>query len=239
MWFFGICYILLDQHIFRKNIFSTLAKCVLWPGEMASQFEFGPGPLFGEPLYRLWRRVVTAHTIVGVQYQRWTVVINSVNTDTIFWAGIQSLDCQQRDTHQHRTPTTPSKAFHKETGRTLSRGRQNMCFVCLWHAPRISQICWRVEICSAVLRPWQKPHWVLSSFGSIIFLSWHAHVLGDLAKTCRGSWFIHSCLPICVWDDQFANLSVPFKNAMPLDTHEYPNHPAFYLPLIHCQTFRN
>jgi len=32
------------------------------------------GPWCGEPWYRLWRGVVTAHTIVGVQHQRWTVV---------------------------------------------------------------------------------------------------------------------------------------------------------------------
>jgi len=37
MWFFGICYILPNEHIFRKyNIFSLLAKCVLWPGEIAT-----------------------------------------------------------------------------------------------------------------------------------------------------------------------------------------------------------
>ena len=40
-YFFGIYFILLNQHIFRKYmIFSLLAKCVLRPGEMASQVGF-------------------------------------------------------------------------------------------------------------------------------------------------------------------------------------------------------
>ena len=63
-----------------------------------------------------------------------------------------------------------------------------------------SKICWRVEICFAVLRLRQKPHWVLFSFGSIIFTaSWHTLFLGGFAKRCRGSWFIHSCLPFSAW----------------------------------------
>ena len=41
--FFGMCYILSNQHIFRKYIiFSLLAKCVLRPGEMDSQVGFCP-----------------------------------------------------------------------------------------------------------------------------------------------------------------------------------------------------
>jgi len=37
-------------------------------------------------------------------------------------------------------------------------------------------------------------------FGSIIFAaSWRTLFLGVCAKRCRGSWFIHSCLPFCVW----------------------------------------
>ena len=84
-----------------------------------------------------------------------------------------------------------------------------------------SKISRRVEICSVVLRPRQKPHWVSFIFGSIIFAaSWHALFLGGLAKRCRGSWFIHSCLHFCVWDDQFANISAHFQNDMPLDSHE-------------------
>ena len=46
-------------------------------------------------------------------------------------------------TASHRRPSTPTpatlpKAFHKEPGDMLSRGRQNM-LRCLWHIPKISQ----------------------------------------------------------------------------------------------------
>jgi len=67
---------------------------------------------------------------------------------------------------------------------------------------------------------WQqrKPHWVSSSFGAIIFVaSWQALFLGDEAKRCRGSSFIHPSLPFYVWRWS-VNLSVPFQSAMPLDT---------------------
>ena len=85
-----------------------------------------------------------------------------------------------------------------------------------------SIICWRAKIYSVVLRPRRKPHWVSSSFGSIIFAaSWHTLFLGGL---CRGSWFIHSCLHFFVWDDQFANLSEPFQNAGVLTKRHVTRH---------------
>ena len=49
---------------------------------------------------------------------------------------------------------------------------------------------------------------------------------GRLAKRCRSSWLVHSCLPFLCGDDQFANLSAPFQNAMPLDTHESAKPPS-------------
>jgi len=54
-----------------------------------------------------------------------------------------------------------------------------------------------------------------------------APMLGGLAKRCRGSWFIHSCLLFVYGDHQFANLSAPFQNAMPLDTHESAKSSSF------------
>ena len=76
-------------------------------------------------------------TIVGVQHQYWTVVIllgrqghHLLSRITVTWR-------PARVTRQHRTPTTPPKAFHEEPGHILSRSRQNMC-IGLWHAPRIS-----------------------------------------------------------------------------------------------------
>ena len=61
------------------------------------------------------------------------------------------------------------------------------------------KICWGVGLWSIVLRPRWKPHWVLSSFGSNTFAtSWHTLFLGNFVKRCRGSWFIHPCLPLCM-----------------------------------------
>jgi len=102
-----------------------------------------------------------------------------------------------------RHPSTPDsrntpKAFPEEPSHILSRGRQNV-YMSLACSRDFSQFFWRVKICSIVLRPRRKPHRVSSSFGSIIFPSWHTHFLGGIAKRCRDSWFIHSSLPICVW----------------------------------------
>ena len=58
-----------------------------------------------------------------------------------------------------RTPATPPKAFHEESGRMLSRGRQKVCRR-FCHTPKISQNCWKVKISSVVLCPGRKPHWI-------------------------------------------------------------------------------
>ena len=69
----------------------------------------------------------------------------------------------------------------------------------------IAIICLRVEIFSLVLQTQQEPHWVSSSFASIIFVaSWHTLFLGNKAKRCCGSWYIHSCLPFVNEDGEFA-----------------------------------
>jgi len=53
----------------------------------------------------------------------------------------------------------------------------------------------------------------------------------------RDAAVVGSFTPVSLFvygDDQIANLSVPFQNAMPLDT-QYPAQ----VPQIHYQTFRN
>ena len=104
----------------------------------------------------------------------------------------------------------------------------------------LSKVCWGVEICSVVLRQRQKPHYISSSFGSTVFVaSWHTLFLGGLGKRCPSIWLIHSCLLFVCEDDQLANLSAPFQNAMPLDTHESAKPPSVPSSLIHYQIFRN
>jgi len=96
------------------------------------------------------KRSGTAHTLVGVQHQRWTVMIwlsrhghKFLSRNTVTWR-------QETGGHQHRTHGTLLKAIHEEPGHMLSRGRQSM-----WrrfqHTPKISQNSageWNV-VCSA------------------------------------------------------------------------------------------
>jgi len=87
--------------------------------------------------------------------------IVSRNTDT--WRPV-------RDGREHHTPGTLPKAYREEPGHIISQGGQNMCTLHTYLECSVdfSNICWRVEFCSVVLRPWRKPHWVSSSFDSII-----------------------------------------------------------------------
>jgi len=82
----------------------------------------------------------------------------------------------------------PSTLHSRNTPQSFSRGIRSYTFprstkhvyTSLACSRDFSKICWRVEICSKVLRPRRKPHWVSSSFGSIIFAAcWHTLFLGD------------------------------------------------------------
>jgi len=105
-----------------------------------------------------------------------------------------------RGGRQHHTPTKPPKLFTRNPAIYFPKVNKTCVYKSLACSQDFSKICWRVELCSVVLRPRQKPHWVSSRLGSIIFAeSCHTLFLGGLAQRCRGSWFIHSCLPLCVW----------------------------------------
>ena len=110
--------------------------------------------------------------------------------NTVAWWPVTG-DCQH-----HCTPTALLKAFHKEPGCKLSRGRQTMCR-CIWHIPKISQNFMGSEIvvCSATARTksalgvillisafqgiillipgYHPPHWVSSSSFSQHLFSRH------------------------------------------------------------------
>ena len=110
------------------------------------------------------------------------------------------------------------RTFCEEPGNILSRGRQMMSIL-IWHAPRISRKFAGVEICSVVLRLQRKPHWVSSSL--VQFFSWHYGMHSSWETKQRDAVVVGPFTPVSLfvyWDDQFANLSVLFQNAMPLDT---------------------
>ena len=112
--------------------------------------------------------MVTAHTVVGVQHQQWTVWFNSVDTDIIFWAGIQLLDGQQEAPivtvlYSRNTPQSFSQGTRLYTFPRLTKH----VYTSLAGSQNFSKICWRVEICSVVLRARRKPHKVSPGFASI------------------------------------------------------------------------
>jgi len=131
----------------------------------------------------------------------------------------------------------PPKLFTRNPAIYFSEVDKTCAYKSLTCCNDFSKICWRVELCSVELLPWQKLHWVSSSFGSIIFAeSWHTLFLGGLAKRCRGSWFIHSCL--CMGTINLLIFRHPYKTRCHLTHASQPNHPAFQGLLIHYQTFR-
>ena len=93
-----------------------------------------------------------------------------------------------------------------------------MCWAC---SQDFSKICWRVEICAVVMRPWRKPHWYHTALVPLfsqhlgIYTSWEAKQRDFLVggSFTPNSFFAYGA-------DQFVNFSVTFQNAMPLDTHE-------------------
>ena len=148
---------------------------------------------------------------------------NSGDTDTIFWAGIQLFEGQQEAPVNTVLQQHP-QSFSQGTGHVLSRGRQHMCRPTFWAGSQhFSKIGWRVEICYVVLWARRKPHWVSSSIASIISPLSFFNELGIHSSKQRDTPVVGAFTPVSLvvyWDDQFANLSVPFQNAMTLDTHE-------------------
>jgi len=118
-------------------------------------------------------------------------------------------------TASKRHPSTP---YSRNIPQSFTRGIRPYTFprstkyvhTSLACSQDFSNIFWRVRLWSIALRPRRKPHWIILSFGLIIFAtSWHALFLGDCAKTCRGSY---SFTPVSIFvygDSQFANFSVP------------------------------
>jgi len=157
---------------------------------------------------------------------------NSVNRDTNLLNRNAVTWRPARGTRQHRSPTTPPKAFHEESGfqpYTFPRSTKHT-YKSLACSQDFSIICWRVKICSVVLRPRRKPHWESSSFDLIIFAAtWHTLFLGGY---CRGSWFIHSCLHFLYGTINLLIFRHPSEtpvfswNAMQLHTHESAKPPS-------------
>jgi len=91
--------------------------------------------------------------------------------------------------------------------------------ILLWHAPRISRKFSGMEICSVVLRQQLKPHWVYPALVQLFLRLLGIHSSWEAKQRYDG--VVGSFTPVSLFvygDHQIANLSVPFQNAMPLDT---------------------
>jgi len=107
---------------------------------------------------------------------------NPVDTNTIFWARIQLLDGHQEAAINTVLPQHPPKLFTRNPAIYFPEVDKTCVYKSLACSQDVSKICWRVELCSVVLRRRQNPHWVSSSFGSIIFAAaWHT-LRGRLSK---------------------------------------------------------
>jgi len=209
--FFGICYIP-NQHIFRKCIiFSLLAKCILRPGETASQVRFCPAGRSAENpdidyVEEWWQHTPLSESNTNAE-RLW---FHSVDVDTMFWARIQLLDGQQEVPVNTVFPQRPPKLFTRNATICFPEVDKARAYV-FGMLPRFRDNLLESGGLVYSATAATKPHWILSSFGLIIFAtSWHTLFLGDCAKRCRGSYsFTHVSLFV-YRDGQFANFSVPW-----------------------------
>jgi len=166
--------------------------------------------------------LVTAHTIVGAQHQRWTVVIqlrrcghNLLSRNTVTWR-------PARGTRQHRTPTTPPpKLFTRNPAIYFPEVEKT----CVYVLGMLSGFLWDLLesgnlFCSAAA----TTNTVLGIIKALVqFLSRHFAMHFSWEAKQRDATAVGSFTPVSLFvygDDQLANLSVPFQTVMPLDAHE-------------------
>ena len=127
-----------------------------------------------------------------------TPTLNGCELTPSTWTQSSEQECSYLTASKRRLSTP----YSHNTPQSFSRGTRPYTFprptkhVCksLACSQDFSKICWRVEICSVVLRRRQNPHWVSSSFGSIIFAAaWHTLFLGRLSKKMPRK-LVHSLL---------------------------------------------
>ena len=124
-----------------------------------------------------WRHTPLSDSIINGDWS-W---FNSLNMDTCLSTNIVTRrpvwgSCQ------HCTHATLPKAFLKEPGRRLSRGRQSMwnCEGVFNILPRFLKILLENEMWSVLLQPGRKPHWVLFRLDSIISRHLFFKALGNV-----------------------------------------------------------
>ena len=133
----------------------------------------------------------------------------SVDMDTICWARIQLLDCQQEAPVNTVFPQHPPKLFTRNPTIYFFATKTALDIIQLW----------------------------FNYFRDIL-----AYTLPErLCKELPRQLFIHSCLLFCLWGWWGWLICQSFGALIKRHAawHTQPNHPAFWDPQIHYQTFRN
>ena len=165
---------------------------------------------------------------------------HSTATNTNFRVGMQWFDGQQQVAVNTVLPQY-SHSFSRYT-RSLWFLEVYKTSVSLAYSQDLAKICWRTKNWSVVLRRVGKPHWLSSSFGSIISRHLYSRHLAQLyvskeLKTKVPLWMVHSFLIpyLCKWTFQFASLSVPFQKSRPFCTRVSQTTARFKPLSISCQ----
>jgi len=185
---------------------------VKWP----HRSDLAREPLCKEPWYRLKSGDSTHHCPSP------TPKLNGCDLPPSTWTQFSEQEYSYLTVSKRHQSTPYSRNTHRtfrdEPGNIVSRGRQNMS-IPIWHAPRISRKFAGVEICSVVLRQ-QNGSRTGYHPALVQLFSWHHGMHSSWETKQRDSAVVGSFTPVSLFvygDDQFANLSVPFQNDMPLD----------------------
>ena len=161
---------------------TPLVKCVLRPGELASQVRFGRRVMVWRTLKTMKRSGDSTHNCRSP-----TPMLSGCDLTP----STRTQSSERKYSYLMASRRNPSTLYSRNTPQSFSQRTRPYKFpkstkhvyTSLSCPQNFSKICWRVEICSVVPRPWRKSRWVSTSFGSIIFAaSWHTLVLGRLSK---------------------------------------------------------
>jgi len=136
-------------------------------------------------------------------------------------------------THPHRAPATLPRAFHEERGLYFPEIDEACVYIFGMLPGFLENLLESGNLfCSATAATKTA-----LGFIQLSIISRHLGMHSSREAKQRHASLVGSFTPVSrsvCGNDQFATLSVPFRNATTLGTYtNQPNHPAFYVPLIH------
>ena len=229
------------QHIFQYTIFSLLAKCVLRQGEMASQVGCGPRAVVGELWYRLWRGMVTTHTIVGVQ-QLYSCNLNTSTRTQSSEQEYSYLTARKRHSstpYFYNTLENHPKFFTRNPAIYFPKVDKSWIDV-FGMLPRFLKNLLESGnlLCSATA----ATKTALGTTQLFQLFSRHLGIHSSWEAKQKDAAVVGLFTPVSLFLCMETNLLIiHYRFRMPCHlTHtSQPNRQAFQVPLIHYQTFRN